>query len=386
MLPIVFGLLVALLVVGAGLAAKEILDRRRMMARPGHVPVIARARWRIQDVRAAAAGARVARRAAGPRRNVGAVPGRIRAGAPRGHDVPKPSRRQRPEQERIDGVRESNGQAGPRSNAQVVVEKTQRSSGSLVATPDADVSKSVLEGLEGQAFERRASGQRTRANEAGEAGPHRASTKSAGSGNGVRYIAAANHRRKWGKRRRRAVPAILLGLLALLFGGSVAMAILVSGHPVRGAASVGDYIRHKPPPAARPSTRASSAGTRAPNSRSRGRGPAGATNAPKVIRPVAVTVLNGTTTNGLALTASHLLAHAGFHAGRTGNAEAQTHSRTIVSYLPGYRPQAVRMAKTLHGARVRPMDPKTLKAAHRIPGPNPAVVVTMGADRSSLAH
>lgn len=100
-------------------------------------------------------------------------------------------------------------------------------------------------------------------------------------------------------------------------------------------------------------------------------------------RPLTVTVLNGTTISGLALSAAQQLVHAGFRQSGVGNATDRTRSATIVSFSPGYRRDADRVAAVLRVSDIRPMDPQTLDVARRIPGANPNVVVTVGADRSS---
>ena len=102
---------------------------------------------------------------------------------------------------------------------------------------------------------------------------------------------------------------------------------------------------------------------------------------------VTVTVLNGTATTGLAHRVGARLGAAGYKLGNSTNAPDQTHTATIVAYLPGFRRDAAAVAKVLKlpNSAVAVVDPDTKQVAcPASPAPCPAnVVVTVGADLAS---
>ncbi len=103
-------------------------------------------------------------------------------------------------------------------------------------------------------------------------------------------------------------------------------------------------------------------------------------------RSVTVSVLNGTATAGLAHRTALRLAGAGYRQGTVATATDQTRTTTQVSYLPGDRSDALRVASTLRlsSAAVAPIDSGTQAVACPPPAACTAnVVVTVGADLSS---
>jgi hypothetical protein len=117
------------------------------------------------------------------------------------------------------------------------------------------------------------------------------------------------------------------------------------------------------------------------------------TNAPQtpttrrapVFNPATVTVavLNGTATNQLAHHIAQRLMAKGYREGKVATASDQTHTSTIVAYLPGHRSAAVHVATALGlgPASVQPVDTSTQQVACPSGGTCPAdVVVTVGAD------
>ncbi len=104
-----------------------------------------------------------------------------------------------------------------------------------------------------------------------------------------------------------------------------------------------------------------------------------------VVKPATVTVsvLNGTATNGLAHRLAQRLQGLGYKQGTEGNAPLQTHTTTIVAYLPGFKRDAEAVATTLKlgPSVVQPVDQNTQSVA--CSGQNPCttnVVVTVGAN------
>jgi hypothetical protein len=118
-------------------------------------------------------------------------------------------------------------------------------------------------------------------------------------------------------------------------------------------------------------------------------------NAPSANRPrkpafepssVTVTVLNGTATAGAAAKISGQLGGAGYTQGLRANAASQTQATTTVAYLPGHRPAAIQVAKTLRlsSRSVAPIDPTDQTIACASSGTCSAdVVVILGADLAS---
>jgi hypothetical protein len=100
---------------------------------------------------------------------------------------------------------------------------------------------------------------------------------------------------------------------------------------------------------------------------------------------VTVSVLNGTATAKLATNTSSQLITLGYKKGYVGNASLQTQSTTEVAYLPGFKRDALAVAKALKlpSADVAPLGPAT-----QCPAPTPCagnVVVTIGADMNGGA-
>ncbi len=103
---------------------------------------------------------------------------------------------------------------------------------------------------------------------------------------------------------------------------------------------------------------------------------------------VTVAVLNGTATNGLAHRIAQNLQGSGYKKGTEGNAPEQTHTTTIVAYLPGFKRDAEAVAATLKlkPSAVQPVDQNTQSVA--CAGANPCtadVVVTVGANLANAA-
>jgi LytR cell envelope-related transcriptional attenuator len=103
---------------------------------------------------------------------------------------------------------------------------------------------------------------------------------------------------------------------------------------------------------------------------------------------VTVAVLNGTATNGLAHRIAQNLHGSGYKQGTEGNAPEQTHTTTIVAYLPGFKRDAEAVARTLKlgPSVVAPVDQNTQSVA--CAGANPCtanVVVTVGANLANAA-
>jgi hypothetical protein len=95
---------------------------------------------------------------------------------------------------------------------------------------------------------------------------------------------------------------------------------------------------------------------------------------------VTVSVLNGTATAHLAGSVSTQLLSLGYKKGYVGNASLQTQTTTEIAYLPGFKRDALAVAKALKlpTADVAPLGPAT-----QCPAPTPCagnVVVTIGAD------
>jgi hypothetical protein len=91
-----------------------------------------------------------------------------------------------------------------------------------------------------------------------------------------------------------------------------------------------------------------------------------------------VTVLNGTTTAGLAAGVSDQIARAGFAKGQITNAADRQRSSTVVFFAQGSERQAREVARILEVDSVEPIDPGTAVVA----GEESDVVVVVGADRT----
>ncbi|MDX6669401.1 MAG: hypothetical protein QOK04_2781, partial [Solirubrobacteraceae bacterium] len=92
-----------------------------------------------------------------------------------------------------------------------------------------------------------------------------------------------------------------------------------------------------------------------------------------------VAVLNGTTIPGLAAQVSDQLQKGGFKRGSVTNASDQQRPGTQVAYAPGYKRAADDVTGLLKlRSTAQPMDAGT----QAIAGPDAAIVVTVGTDRT----
>lgn len=100
---------------------------------------------------------------------------------------------------------------------------------------------------------------------------------------------------------------------------------------------------------------------------------------------VTVAVLNGTPTAGRAHRVAVKLQGSGYKLGRVATATDQTHTATVVGYLPGFHTDAVHVAAALKlgPAAAAPIDPSTQALA--CPAGSPCtVVVTVGSDLTTI--
>jgi hypothetical protein len=94
---------------------------------------------------------------------------------------------------------------------------------------------------------------------------------------------------------------------------------------------------------------------------------------------ITVAVLNGTTIPGLAAQVSDQLQKGGFKRGSVTNASDQQRPATQVAYAPGYKRAGDEVAGLLKiRSAAQPMDAGT----QAIAGPDAAIVVTVGTDRT----
>ena len=93
---------------------------------------------------------------------------------------------------------------------------------------------------------------------------------------------------------------------------------------------------------------------------------------------VTVSVLNGTTTPGLASKVADQAERGGFKRGQVTNAADQARTATTVQYAPGQRGAAQQVASIINVPRISPLDANT----QAIAGPDAQVVVTVGSDRA----
>ena len=134
-----------------------------------------------------------------------------------------------------------------------------------------------------------------------------------------------------------------------------------------------------------PSSQTSStAASNAPSTKHR------ATHRAAAIKPssVSVTVLNGTATAGLAHDVTVRLQADGYKLGTPATATDQTHTTTIVGYLPGHRAAALIVAKSLGlGASAVSAADATSRAVACPSGSAcvAQVIVTVGANLASVA-
>ncbi|HTX46854.1 MAG TPA: LytR C-terminal domain-containing protein [Solirubrobacteraceae bacterium] len=100
---------------------------------------------------------------------------------------------------------------------------------------------------------------------------------------------------------------------------------------------------------------------------------------------VTVTVLNGTSTAGLAAHILQELGGQGYKQGSAANASSATQATTVVSYVNGQKAAALQVAKSLNLAQssVAPITSSTQSIACPQPSCNVDVVVTVGQDLAS---
>jgi len=184
--------------------------------------------------------------------------------------------------------------------------------------------------------------------------------------------APARQRRRPGQRRVRSrlgrAPFVLAVVLAVVVVVGVLVVLTNSGGPT---------THNTPAQGAAPSTGATS------SARAR-KAKAAATVAPA---SVTVAVLNGTLTNNVAHDISTKLQAAGYRQGTIATATDQTHTSTIVGYLPNDKRDALAVAKSLKlaPASVQVVDPNNRSVACNGSATTcPAqVVVTVGTDLAS---
>lgn len=107
---------------------------------------------------------------------------------------------------------------------------------------------------------------------------------------------------------------------------------------------------------------------------------------------VNVAVLNGTAVTHLAKDVSTKLSKAGYKQGTVANAAVQTHTDTIVAYLPDHKGAAVHVAKVLHLPQrsIQPADHDAIGMCSASGGAGGGscsadVIVTVGTDLASVA-
>jgi LytR cell envelope-related transcriptional attenuator len=110
---------------------------------------------------------------------------------------------------------------------------------------------------------------------------------------------------------------------------------------------------------------------------------------PAAFNPASVTVavLNGTATNQLAHRVALKLDAAGFKTGKPTTAPDQTHTTTVVAYMPGHKRDATKVAASLNlgPASVQAIDAATQGVACPAGTPCTAtVVVTAGSDLANI--
>jgi hypothetical protein len=109
--------------------------------------------------------------------------------------------------------------------------------------------------------------------------------------------------------------------------------------------------------------------------------------APLTPASVTVAVLNGTSISNLAHDVGQRLSAAGFKDGNLATAADQTETATVVGYLPGHKPAALLVAKSLKlgPASVQPVDQSNRTVACPASSTPCAaqVVVTVGSDLAS---
>jgi hypothetical protein len=78
---------------------------------------------------------------------------------------------------------------------------------------------------------------------------------------------------------------------------------------------------------------------------------------PKLTRgETSVLVLNGNGQQGAATDEAARVRARGYLVGGVGNAKSQSYGRSLIMYRPGFRPEALRLARDLHVGAVGPLD------------------------------
>ena len=151
--------------------------------------------------------------------------------------------------------------------------------------------------------------------------------------------------------RTRAVVAAAVALIELVV--ILGVAVILIGGPVsdRVSQAAEAKVLAPPKPAAKPKKQAKPA-------------PA----LPKLARgETSVIILNGNGRNGAAHEQADLVRARGYLIGSVGNAPRTDFARSLVMYRPGYKPEALRLAKDTGVRMVSPLDglsPKDLLGAH----------------------
>jgi len=92
---------------------------------------------------------------------------------------------------------------------------------------------------------------------------------------------------------------------------------------------------------------------------------------------VTVSVLNGTTVQGLAAQIGDQVEAGGFQLGNVTNATEQERAESVVLYTQGAKPDAVAVGRKLRISQTEPIDPSTQALAG-----DASVVVVVGNDRT----
>ncbi len=146
--------------------------------------------------------------------------------------------------------------------------------------------------------------------------------------------------------RTRAVVAAAVALIELVV--ILGVAVILLGRPVSdrvSAAAQAQVLAPAKPAAAKPKKKAKPA-------------PA----LPKLARgETSVIVLNGNGVNGVAHEQADLVRARGYLIGSVGNAPRTDFARSTIMFRPGYKPEALRLAKDTGIRSVTPLDGLTLK-------------------------
>jgi LytR cell envelope-related transcriptional attenuator len=153
----------------------------------------------------------------------------------------------------------------------------------------------------------------------------------------------------------RATALIASAIAGLELFVLVVLGLTYVGKPAEHAIQKGAAASHAT------KTRPATQSTKAPAARK--------TKAPAALprRKTSVLILNGNGLNGVAGQKSTTLHSLGYMIAGTGNASRTDFPRTVVMYREGFKPEAKRLAKDLHGIHVVPLDGLTaagLNGAH----------------------